>query len=117
MKRRDFIRLGGLSAAAATAGMTNLGAQEPSDAPKKSLRAGLIGTGWYGNVDLYHLMQVGAEESSPFGIDVVSLCDVDRDALENSAKRVSERQNGRAPKKFHDFRGASPRQTTGTRCL
>ncbi len=104
MKRRDFIRLGGLSAAAATAGMTNLGAQEPSDAPKKSLRAGLIGTGWYGNVDLYHLMQVGAEESSPFGIDVVSLCDVDRDALENSAKRVSERQNGRAPKKFHDFR-------------
>ena len=106
MKRRNFIKLGALTAAAATtSALPALKAQEAeSQEPRKTLRVGLIGTGWYGNVDLYCLMQVGKEGSAAYDVDVVALCDVDRDALENTARRVAERQDGRTPETFHDYR-------------
>ncbi len=106
MKRRNFIKLGALTAAAATTGaLPDLKAQEAENQePRKTLRVGLIGTGWYGNVDLYCLMQVGQEGSAAYGVDVVALCDVDRDALENTKRRVAERQDGREPETFHDYR-------------
>ncbi|MGI6400514.1 MAG: Gfo/Idh/MocA family protein [Thermoguttaceae bacterium] len=105
MKRRNFIKLAGLAAVSATsAPIARAETPAPENATKKTLRTGLIGTGWYGNVDLYHLMQVGAEEDTPYAINVVALCDVDRQALDNSAARVAERQEGREPMKFNDYR-------------
>ena len=42
--------------------------------PLKTLRVGLIGTGWYGKSDLFRLIQVAP-------VDVVALCDVNKNAL------------------------------------
>src|SRR5688572_5963577 len=46
--------------------------------PSKVYRVGLIGAGWYGKSDLFRLIQV-----SP--INVVALCDVDKQMLEGAA--------------------------------
>jgi predicted homoserine dehydrogenase-like protein len=48
-------------------------------------RVALIGTGWYGKSDLFRLMQVAP-------IDVVALCDVDKQQLNKAAEMVSQRQ-------------------------
>jgi predicted dehydrogenase len=90
MNRRQFLHA---SAAAGVALATNAttGAQD-----NKLLRAGLIGTGWYGMVDLRHLMDNGP-------VDVVAMCDVDKKQLETAAKEVIERGKGK-PELFHDFR-------------
>jgi predicted dehydrogenase len=44
----------------------------------------LIGTGWYGKSDLFRLMQVAA-------VDVVGLCDVDRQQLEGAQALIQAR--------------------------
>jgi len=84
MNRRDFLFSGaaGLSLAA-----------EP-----KRRRVGLIGTGWYGKCDLLRLIQVAP-------VEVVSLCDVDRNLLAEAAEIVSTRQlSGKKPRTFSDYR-------------
>ncbi|MCF0233645.1 MAG: Gfo/Idh/MocA family oxidoreductase, partial [Thermoguttaceae bacterium] len=96
MERRDFIKASGLGAAAVATGASAL-AQDAKAGAGKRYRVGLIGCGWYGKVDLFRLMQVAP-------VDVVSLCDVDRDALDDAAKRVAARQNGAVPEKFKDYR-------------
>src|SRR6476659_9618072 len=48
-------------------------------------RVALIGTGWYGKSDLFRLMQGGP-------VDVVALCDVDKQQLNKAADMVSQRQ-------------------------
>lgn len=64
-------------------------------APK---RVGLIGTGWYGKCDLFRLMQVAP-------VEVVSLCDVDKNMLSGAAKMVEGKQPKVAsPKLFSDYR-------------
>lgn len=106
MNRRDFIRLGGLSAASAAAsGAVNVLESRAQEA-RRTLRVGLIGAGWYGNVDLYHLTQVCQDGTAACDIDVVAICDVDRDSLEKTAKKVAARQNGREPRQFSDYREA-----------
>lgn len=108
MRRREFFKVGGAGAATlATAsvlsasGQNALAADEPNGVPAKigakRYRVGLIGTGWYGKVDLFRLMQVAT-------VDVVSVCDVDREALEEAVNLVAERQNGVKPRAFHDYR-------------
>lgn len=106
MQRREFIRLSGLSAASVAAGAVAAPKMRADEArnTKKTLRVALVGTGWYGNVDLYHLMQVGRDGTTNYEIDVVALCDVDAQALENTAKRVAERQDGRLPQTYRDYR-------------
>lgn len=52
--------------------------------PSKPIRVGLIGTGWYGKSDLFRLMQVAP-------VEVVALCDVDRNMLNQAGKLVAER--------------------------
>ncbi|GAB4033184.1 Gfo/Idh/MocA family protein [Spirosoma jeollabukense] len=65
--------------------------------PTKTLRVGLIGTGWYGKSDLFRLIQV-----SP--VEVVALCDVDKNMLADAAKLVSQRQkSGKTPKTYGDY--------------
>jgi predicted dehydrogenase len=64
----------------------------------KTYRVGLIGTGWYGKSDLFRLMQV-----TP--VEVVALCDVDRNMLSEAAALVSQRQKSKKkPRLYTDYK-------------
>ena len=94
MYRRNFLKetLGG------TIALAGLESQGFSNKNRPPLRVGLIGCGWYGKTDLLHLMQVAP-------IEVVGLCDVDRQAAMKAAELVSQRQSTKQrPKIFKDFR-------------
>src|SRR5688500_3296022 len=66
--------------------------------PEKTYRVGLIGTGWYGKSDLFRLIQV-----SP--VEVIALCDVDKNLLSEAAIMVSQRQKSRKkPRLYNDYR-------------
>ena len=94
INRRNFLK-----GSAATLAFTTLGARGMDIInPAKPVRVGLIGTGWYGKSDLFRLMQV-------VPCDVIALCDVDKNMLNNATKLVSERaKNGKAPKGYGDYR-------------
>lgn len=63
-----------------------------------NLRVGLIGAGWYGKNDLFRLLQVR-------DVEVLAVCDVDRDHLEEAGKLISERQVSRkTPALYTDYR-------------
>jgi predicted dehydrogenase len=67
-----------------------------ADGPAK--RVGLIGTGWYGKIDLLRLIQVAP-------VEVVSLCDVDSHMLSEAADIVQSRQaSGNRPRVYGDYR-------------
>jgi predicted dehydrogenase len=80
MDRRNFIRQS--AAAFALSTIQNSGVGDWALTPKR--RVALIGTGWYGKSDLFRLMQVAS-------IDVVGLCDVDRNQLAEAMSRVRDR--------------------------
>ena len=66
--------------------------------PQKTLKVGLIGTGWYGKSDLFRLIQVAP-------VDVVALCDVDKNQLSDAAMLVSQRQKSKkTPRTYGDYR-------------
>lgn len=66
--------------------------------PDKPYRVGLIGTGWYGKSDLFRLIQV-------VPVEVVALCDVDKNLLNAAADLVSKRQkSGKRPQLYGDYR-------------
>jgi predicted dehydrogenase len=91
MNRRNFLQAGaGLAASAAIA--------DAAWSAGVSKRVGLIGSGWYGKVDLLRLIQVAP-------VEVVSLCDVDRNMLSGAAEIVASRQaSKKAPKTYTDYR-------------
>lgn len=61
-------------------------------------RVGLIGCGWYGKCDLLRLIQVAP-------VEVVSLCDVDKQMLANAAELVASRQvSKKLPRTYGDYR-------------
>ncbi|MBN01976.1 MAG: oxidoreductase [Planctomycetaceae bacterium] len=94
MDRREFLQTG----IGAAASLTALNAGLYAAAGDKPLRVGLIGCGWYGKTDLFHLMQVAP-------VEVVGLCDVDKNATEEAAKLVAGRQaSGKRPPMFGDYR-------------
>ena len=94
MNRRDFLKAG--AAAGLTLPMMNAYVAGAADA--KPLRVGLIGTGWYGKCDLLRLIQVAP-------VEVVSLCDVDKNMLAEAGKIVASRQkSGKTPRLYSDFR-------------
>src|SRR5262249_44470308 len=67
-------------------------------ADAKKPRVGLIGSGWYGKVDLLRLIQVAP-------VEVVSLCDVDKKMLADAADIVAERQaSKKKPRTYADYR-------------
>ena len=67
-------------------------------AEQKVRRVGMIGTGWYGKSDLLRLIQV-----SP--VEVVSLCDVDKNMAAECADIVATRQaSHKKPRTFSDYR-------------
>ena len=65
-------------------------------AQERKLKMGLIGCGWYGMVDLRAALATR-------GVEVVALCDVDSQHLEQSAAEV-EKLQGYRPKAFKDYR-------------
>ena len=93
MNRRDFLQAG-------TLGGLILPASGVFAAPQgeKIPRVGLIGTGWYGKSDLFRLLQVAK-------VEVVSLCDVDKNLLADCATQVAGRQaSGKIPRTYGDYR-------------
>ncbi len=94
MERRAFLQTSAAAAALSLAARESLAAL----AEKPAKRVGLIGTGWYGKVDLLRLIQVAP-------VEVVSLCDVDAQMLDGAATIVSERQvSKKRPRLYSDYR-------------
>ncbi len=92
--RRRFIK-----GATASVALTALSASGFNfKAPPKNYRVGLIGAGWYGKSDLFRLIQV-----SP--VNVVAICDVDKNMLAGAATLISQRQKSKAvPKQYNDYK-------------
>ena len=92
MNRRKFLQVGAAGLALSTFGNY---AAEFADQKK---RVGLIGCGWYGKIDLLRLIQVAP-------VEVVSLCDVDKQMLGAAAEIVAGRQiSKKRPRTYGDYR-------------
>lgn len=92
--RRNFLK--GTSASIVLAALSASGFDFINASP--TFRVALIGTGWYGKSDLFRLMQV-------VPVEVVGLCDVDKNQLATAVKMVTERQkSGKSPKSYTDYR-------------
>lgn len=104
LTRRKFLQGASASIALSSLGMSAaLGQPAPLGAGSLSMaapkyRVGLIGTGWYGKNDLFRLLQVAP-------VEVVSLCDVDKNMLQEAAQLTSERtKSKKQPKLYQDYR-------------
>ena len=94
MDRRRFLKTSATATTAATVATRIAGAGEVGS--KK--RVGLIGTGWYGKSDLFRLIQVAP-------VEVISICDVDKNQLSEAATLISQRQkSGKKPRTYADYR-------------
>lgn len=92
MNRRAFLKAGATGLALSAFGGHFVSAAE------KPLRVGLIGSGWYGKIDLLRLIQVAP-------VEVVSLCDVDKQMVAHAAELVASRQaSKKTPRTYHDYR-------------
>ncbi len=92
MNRRRFLQTS--AAGLALSAFHNYAA----DFADQKKRVGLIGCGWYGKVDLLRLVQVAP-------VEVVSLCDVDKQMLSEAADLVATRQLSRKkPRTYGDYR-------------
>lgn len=95
MNRRQFLK--GTSAATLALASMGLMGMHPLD-NEETLKVGLIGSGWYGKMDLFRLIQIA-------NVDVVAICDVDQNMLKEAGDLVSKRQkNGNVPKLYADYR-------------
>jgi len=66
---------------------------------QKKRRVGLIGCGWYGKCDLIRLLQVAPN------VEVVSLCDPDKNMLDAAAAQIGDRQASKQrPRAYADYR-------------
>ena len=92
ISRRRFLQTASASLAYAALGAYGV------ELVQRPRRVGLIGTGWYGKSDLFRLMQVAP-------IDVVALCDPDKNMLAAAAALVGRRQkSGKVPPTYTDYR-------------
>ena len=92
MNRRQFVQ--GSAASLALSSLPSYSA----DFGDMKKRVGLIGTGWYGKIDLLRLIQVAP-------VEVVSLCDVDKTMLSEAADIVASRQlSKKKPRTYSDYR-------------
>ena len=92
MDRRDFLAGSAITATAAAANSNAFAAETD-----KRRRVGLIGCGWYGKCDLLQLMNIEP-------IEVVSLCDVDSNMLNECADLVQSRQKSKKrPRTYADY--------------
>lgn len=65
-------------------------------AANQTLKAGVIGCGWYGGVDATNALKAG-------GVEIAALCDADSAHLEAFAADMEKKQ-GTRPKTFKDYR-------------
>ncbi len=94
IKRRHFIKGASASLALSAFGVQGMDFVNPP----KILRVGLIGTGWYGKSDLFRLIQVAP-------VEVIALCDVDKNVLKAAGELVSKRQTSKkVPRLYGDYR-------------
>jgi len=92
VNRRTFL---GTSAAGLAYSSIATTAADIASGPIK--RVALIGTGWYGKIDLFRLIQVAP-------VEVVALCDVDSTMLSEAVDMVAKRQkSGNRPKTYGDY--------------
>jgi predicted dehydrogenase len=93
MNRREFLKVSSAAGIALCAA-----GSAAAQAAGENKRVGLIGCGWYGKSDLCRLIQVAP-------VEVVSLCDVDRDMLSEAAELIASRQQSkRKPRVYSDYR-------------
>ena len=99
MKRREFIQTStGLALTSAFITKKASAYSFREEFAQKKRRVGLIGTGWYGKSDLFRLLQVAP-------VEVVSLCDVDKNLLKDCAEQVAGRQESKkTPRTYSDYR-------------
>src|SRR5881394_2433952 len=96
ISRRQFLQT--TSAATALASLPTLGADALDTINGKPRRVGLIGAGWYGKSDLWRLIQVAP-------VEVVSICDVDKQMLAGAVEIASQRQKSKKkPRTYTDYR-------------
>ena len=79
INRREFVKGSAASLAMTAFGLRGLELINPA----KPYRVALIGTGWYGKSDLFRLIQVAP-------VEVVALCDVDKNQLSEADKMVGK---------------------------
>ncbi len=94
INRRRFLQTASASLALSTLGPSGLDIiyQDPP------MRVGVIGTGWYGKNDIFRLIQVAP-------VEVVSICDVDKNMLAEAATLIGQRQkSGKKPRTYTDHR-------------
>ncbi len=74
-------------------------AYAPAFAPPQAKRptVALIGTGWYGKMDLFRLLQVAE-------VEVVALCDVDQQQLAGAKRLLQARHPEQTPRTYADHR-------------
>src|SRR3954466_5946630 len=94
MNRRTFLQAG--AASLALSSLRGYAADVADIGNKK--RVGIIGPGWYGKIDLFRLIQVAP-------VEVVSMCDVDKNMLNAAADMVATRQaSKKRPRTYSDYR-------------
>ena len=93
INRRRFLKAGPTAFA-----LSALGAYGADLVNRKPRRVGLIGAGWYGKSDVWRLNQVAP-------IEIVSLCDPDKQMLAGAVEIASQRQKSKKkPRTYGDFR-------------
>ncbi|PAY15530.1 oxidoreductase [Rhodopirellula sp. SM50] len=91
MDRRKFLAGSALAASAAASRHAYAAAGD------KKRRVGLIGCGWYGKCDLLQLLNIEP-------VEVVSLCDVDSNMLDEAADLIAARQvSKRRPRTYGQY--------------
>ena len=93
MKRRKFLEMASFGSAAAATSL-----YFPQFSQERKIKTGLIGSGWYGMVDVKAALKIG-------GVEVIGICDVDSEHLTSSADEI-EKLQGVRPKTFkyyHDL--------------
>ncbi len=94
INRRKFVK--GISATAALTAFGGIGMS--FHGVQQQWRVGLIGSGWYGKSDTFRLIQVAP-------VEVVAVCDVDQNMLNEAGQLISQRQkSGKVPKLYGDYR-------------
>ena len=87
MNRRDFLEASSAAGLAFAIG----GKHASGFSSREAKRVGLIGCGWYGKADLLRLIQVAP-------VEVVSLCDVDKNMLATQPKSSPAARPRRKPR-------------------
>ncbi|MGI9243874.1 MAG: Gfo/Idh/MocA family protein [Verrucomicrobiales bacterium] len=97
MNRRKFSKTAALTAAAPFLKTSRALGADYGEFGDFKKRVALIGSGWYGKVDLLRLIQVAP-------VDIVGLCDVDSNLLQGAADIVATRQiSKKRPPTYADY--------------